>query len=171
MSVSETIVLPAQPTTGTSRIQPLGGNGYSAPMSMAFCEADLASDASGGYNRLIFELEEGHAHMIGIVGMRVASASAAVVAAPTIRAGASMSWRDTVTIPEAAVLTQARVLWRPPPLWCRAAGTGTGYTPQLEVYVPNVNGETFRMSMLAYQFQPEASQVTAWPFLVANFAS
>lgn len=171
VSISQTVMLPEQPTVGETIVQPLGGNGYAAPQSQIFCEVVQASDASGGYNRIIVELEDNHAHMIGFVGMRVQAASGDVVSAPTIRASKGQSYRDTFTIQNAPVLTQARGLWRPPPIFCRTRAQGSSATPQVEIYIPNTNGETFTIDLLAYQFQPEASQVTAWPFLVANFAS
>lgn len=50
MSVSSSLTLPAQPAIGSSFFVPLGGDGFTSPMSMFEVAITQDSDASGGTN-------------------------------------------------------------------------------------------------------------------------
>jgi len=52
MSVTATIILPNQPAAGDVIYVPLGGDGWTSPMSLYEVNLQLANDASGGDTRL-----------------------------------------------------------------------------------------------------------------------
>lgn len=169
MTVTTTVALPAQPGTGLTKVNPLAGNGYAAPRSEIYCEVDSVSDASGGNNIVNLEFEPNHAHMVHFVAAQITGIAADEWMATDIRLGSGMNIRANAKLELDA--GGAVGLYRPPPIFCRSRPLSDSVRPRIQCYVPNVNTETFKITLLAYQFEPEAAQVVFWPSLVANFAS
>lgn len=178
MSVSETILLPAQPTTGITQIVPLGGDGMTAPMSMSYTEADQTGDATGGTTRIIFRLEEAHAHMVAWLAVQVDSASADEVSLINLVWGArGENLADSLVMiyNTGGGGNGAYGVWKPPPLMIEPRpvnpALNTGGAPYIEAYVANSDGEVLKCTLLTYQFHPNARSVTPFPLLAANFPS
>lgn len=174
MSVETDLAAPAQPSSGVYNVTPLAGDGWHAPQSQAFAEIVSTGDASGGYNRIRYQLEDEHQHMVYLVGLVSAGSSADVQAFVQLRydvAGARV-WQP-VTLTHIPELSAAYGTWRVPPLIVpQVPNHGViGTSPIVAGYVPNSNGNDFTMTCLAYQFRPGARSRTAMPYLVANFAS
>jgi len=75
MAVSDSVQLPEQPTSGFTRTQPLGGNGWSDPHSRTTCRITLASAAGGGTNILIIRLDPRYTQLVAFVNVSVAGAT------------------------------------------------------------------------------------------------
>lgn len=76
MSVTSTVQLPQQPTTGSTIWVPLGGNGYTSPHSMFEVDVQLANDASGGDCRLFILTDPRWESIINRAELIVASQAA-----------------------------------------------------------------------------------------------
>ncbi len=57
MAVSVSNTLPAQPTNGSAVYVPLGGNGFTAPLSYYSVLSQLTGDASGGASTITIQLD------------------------------------------------------------------------------------------------------------------
>lgn len=58
MSVTDTVVLPAQPTNGSTVYRPLGGDGWTAPHAVYSVLTQVSGDASAGINQAIIETDK-----------------------------------------------------------------------------------------------------------------
>lgn len=177
MAVVETVWLPAQPTVGFTHVQPLGGNGRTAPSSQVYTRATSAGDASGGTNQIELRFDQDHSTMlhwlaIGLTGL--AANGEAIVDLRFGNVGASMRQVQSVTLVYNSITSTAYALVRPPPVICPprpGAGSGGASAPFVEVVVANAAGDDLTIDAMAFEFDPSVSHITPWPMLSANFAS
>ncbi len=162
MSVTETLVLPNQPTTGSVVIRPLGGDGYSAPQSYYLVDFRLDSDASGGTNILRVDLDPQfqnvvslmHASMVGGLADRITRLdifeASRVETGPRFAVQANMVRNSD---------TGTHLLYAPPAMFdvgrCEAA-------------VDNVDSEEFRLNLLVYNFRRDAFNRVPLNILLAS---
>jgi len=150
VSVTETLVLPAQPTTGSTVIRPLGGDGYLAPQSYYLVDMRLDSDASGGTNVLRVDLDPQFQNVVGLMqasmigGLADRITRLDIFEASRIETGPRFSCQANM-VRNSDVGTN--LMYAPPPVFdvgrCEAA-------------VDNVDAEEFRLNMVIYNFRRDA---------------
>jgi len=179
LSVIETVWLPDQPSSGITDVQPLGGNGWSAPHSAVYSEALSSGDASGGTNRIQFRFDESHTALPYWLSLKLTGQSAdsrALVNLVFGEPGGGMNVQDSVLLhhtPEGGA-SESYATWRIPPVVCNprpGAGSGNATVPFIEVYVENAVGANLTAHLYALEFNPNVAQVTPFPYLTANFPS
>lgn len=141
MTVSSTVTLPAQPSTGQAIYHPLGGDGWLAPKAAFTVFNTLAMDASGGnsVSTIVFDsrfesiLVLMQAHLTG--GVAAAEFEAQLIQNPRIDSGnAGIRVRAFGTsIFLDALSDQNLWTWAPPLLVNQASASIT---------TPNVDGDT-----------------------------
>lgn len=170
MSVTSTVTFPGQPADGITHVQPLGGNGFHSPKSSVYCEASQAGDATGGVNQITFEFDSDHMTMVHWIGIRQngASADSQGLVNHIFDTPADMNLLTVVPLAFDGGLSGGSYgMYRPPPI----VAPPKPNPPSCVVSVPNVNLETLFVHFYAFEFNPNAAQVTPFPYLSSNFAS
>lgn len=165
MSVSDSVQLPEQPTLGATEITPLGGDGWSDPHSRTFCNIQLASASGGGTNILIIRLDPRYTQIVAFATVGV---NAGVADPITGRVeldcspfeawvqGLSMPLRDTGTTG-----TEHTAIWTPPSVLCSADPSSDSTSqPRVRMIIPNVDTETASLSIMCYNFDKRARELT-----------
>lgn len=173
MSVTSLVELPNQPAAGLVQTVPLGGDGMTAPHSATQVDINLASDASGNYNRVTIELDPRYTSLISYIAVSVAGAAAAVANRLTIACGTFDQIHNVDNTGWAAVTgsTLAAKLWKPPAVLCGRSSIPTDGSldyPYIDSYIPNTNGETHYLRTRIYNFDKRARELTPLPILLAS---
>lgn len=153
MSVSVALELPAQPVIGQSVYTPLGGDGWTAPHSVAEVAISSAGDAGGGLNDISVTFDRRFQSIVTYAFLRNSSASQGIEmritllpflprSTPQMQAFANQCFAN-------ALDDTNLITWNPPPIphfgVCQARTT-------------NVNGDTITLFMYIYQFQQTVLQ-------------
>jgi len=69
VSVSENVILPAQPTLGLIEYVPLGGDGWVAPQSAFVCDVQVTGDGTGGSAAMTIFRDERFEHLIQFMSL------------------------------------------------------------------------------------------------------
>ncbi len=161
-------MLPAQPSAGTSRFIPLGGDGKFSPSACYQCDLRVAGDAGGGFARCTLTLDVRFTNLIAYICGTVAGAATAPDFAMQIFEGSpstDVAFVEVVgTSPHVAATVNtnnATFLWYPPPLFMKQSG-------HIQVTWPNVDGDTFGITAEIFVFNPEIRQITPVPALMWN---
>lgn len=177
MAVVSTVWLPDQPGDGFTHVQPLGGNGKTAPISQVYCRATSAGDASGGTNQVELRFDEDHltmVHWLGILLSGISSDSECLVDLRFGHAGVSMRHVQSLKLIHNAISGSGYAMFRPPPIVAPprpGAGSGGATAPFIEVSVANAAGDDLTLDLMAYEYDANAAQITPFPYLVGAFAS
>lgn len=177
MAVVESIWLPAQPADGFTHVQPLGGNGRTAPISQVYCRATSAGDGTGGTNQIECRFDSDHLtmlHWLGITLTGLAADSEAIVDLRFGHAGVAMRHVERIPLVLSTITGSAYGMWRPVPIVAPprpGAGSGAASAPFVEVNVANAVGDDLTIDLMAFEFDANASQITPWPYLASAFAS
>lgn len=156
MSVSETINLPAQPTTGYTEIRDLGGNGITSPRFMMDLYAEIGGDASAGTAQIRAVFDPTYAAMLAFVSATQQGIVAAG-AQPTrynLKTGpTSDPGIEATIIPPTMSTVSAATAWIPPPVILRRQDSpqDSAY-PQLRVFVDNDAALTLKVTAQIYIF-------------------
>lgn len=155
MSVTESLVLPAQPTSGKVTLVPLGGDGFSAPHAAYMIETMLATgDASGTFVRLQVTMDERFCSLPSYVTGQIGQATPA---------DADYRWTFGTTVDQGVLVNTADVVssavncaktWRPPPV----IQPGGGKAAKLFMTYKNVDGDTYFLDSLIYLFDIRARE-------------
>lgn len=164
MSVTSTVVLPAQPTLGNVTLLPLGGNGDDAPRSAYLVSSfRVAGDASVGVATLTITLDTVYQSLVSVVSTASSSATAA---AEWIYRIISLNDQGVAVHEVAAQVSHLEVggvtrgLWSPPPDF--EAG-------QIIVETANVDAtEVYFVSATIYNFNKRATERTPLSVLLAS---
>jgi len=172
VSVSETIQLPAQPTSGTTDMITLGGDGYSAPESSMNLNAVLAGDASGGYAAMIVGFDPRFVQLVAYTCIKILGLSADANVRQEIRSTLYETFIVGHTAPYLAItgLTGAlnNVLWTPPPILVSAGANATSSGPFYAYYTANPGaGNSVQLSMRIHNFNKRARELVPLDKLVA----
>jgi len=168
VSVTETVILPAQPASGSTFYRPLGGDGIIAPHSMIAINVVLAHDASAGFVRIDVRFDDRYSSLMPWCGIAVEGAAADVVARCVVSTGA-----NNLPIVETPTLTQGpaglsdpncALIWKPPP-YVIPGGQDRG---TMSFQVVNTNGDTSELSMYVLQFDIDVLRKTPLPILLAS---
>jgi len=141
--------LPDQPTTGTTHILPLGGDGVQAPISLQVVQMDVASDASGGSSNLSIASDPRYTSLIAWLTVTFTSSAAATVGRVTIQNSSAWQWSETRLNVNFATQARAIATFEPPPILLTNDSVFTG---QLLSAWDNVDTETqeLRVSILNF---------------------
>jgi len=155
MSVSVTLTLPDQPTTGRVRYSPLGGNGIKSPSKICDFNVVLAGDASGGTSTLTVQFDRTYAAVPAI--MRCVKS---VLTPDDFNFGIAPTGDGGFTYAIALNSVAgfngggASATWAPPPMYCEQEGP-SGAAPFIVVVSTNVDAETttFRGQLLLFELR------------------
>lgn len=165
MSVSDTVVLPGQPTTGQTVYSPLGGGGKFAPHLEILVEQILIGDASGGNKEMRIDLDPRYAQGISyLFGMN--SAGAAVAFGFDIFRSDLTNVRQNVTAPSTNVSPNSWI-WSPPALII--SGTPGQAVPFCRLITPNVDGVNTTFSVQLFAFVKNVREITPLNVLYQSF--
>ena len=175
MAVIEDLQLPNQPSSGCTKMQPLGGNGFNAPINQYYVEATVTGDASGGSIRLNCRFDPKFLGLVHWANLQVNGATAATnVRVNNIFApgGDGANYSETLVGVFDQQTGSSRSVWRPPPVVNppRPAALATE-PPMLQIDTENGDGKALAVRMMIFSYMPEAAQVTPWPLIAAAFAS
>lgn len=167
MSVASLTTLPGQPPSGTSRFQPLGGNGKQAPHSCYVVESDLVGDAGAGVASVQIQFDERYTNLLAWANCRIAVDAGAGDFALSL--GHTSTDPEVVqvvgTIPQVAtsvITSNAAFLWYPAPLYFR----GDGF---IQFRLPNVAAtETYTLAVQIYCFDIDVVQLAPLGILQWN---
>lgn len=163
MSVLETFVLPAQPTSGHVRYASLGGDGRIAPIACYQGTATLTGDASGGLAQIRVDFDRQYSTLVSYArGFSRAQAAAHDVAFETfsfkssndVTATQHLEVGQTAFVAAATVLdNNSRTVYPPPTIW-PASDEGS-----LRVTFPNVNTIVFGLQFEIFVFHANVLQL------------
>jgi len=165
MSVSNTVILPAQPTLGIGTLfTPFGGDGRSAPLGVYDVDVRVVGDAGAGTASLTIQYDNRYTMLC--------SYCMAYVNADTAAGEFSLQLTDTDisqpnvhivgTLPGVAEAFQGQnsvYLWFPPPIWLSGAGT------VVASYLNVDATETYGLSAQIYAFDRNVRQIAAAQWL------
>lgn len=164
MSVTATLQLPEQPSIGRTIIRPLGGDGYTSPMSAYLVELfSVVTDASGGTASLNVLLDPQYESIINIAQCTItAAAASADLRFDFFSRANSASGTFGLEIPGTASFdadTGAQCMLTPPPIFD---------VGRISVVSDNIDAQTFRLSCVIFNFKRDAAQVTPLAVLLAS---
>lgn len=177
MSVTETITLPNQPTTGRVHRVALGGDGYTAPHAAYVVDNFiLTGDAGGGTVAHIIQMDERFCSLVAYVNLLSSQASSAdadwVIGLDSNLANGAIAPQLEGRVIAATSATVSSVtlasIFTPVPVVLPGAGAGA----QINSNVLNVLADGVRISALIYLFNVQVREVTPMgPLLWARGAT
>lgn len=172
MSVSETINLPAQPSSGVTVSQPMGGNGYHAPVSQTYVEAAQTGDGTGGTNTITVRFDPDHMQMLNWLQIQLDNQTGDVVVHANLvfgPGGDGMNLPFVVSCVHDPRSNNAFGFWRPVPVVAAPRPPSQSSFPLLQVTDENTNGTKLTVRAMLYDFNPTAAQVTPFGWIAENF--
>ncbi len=160
MSVSSSFSIPAQPTDGSLRLNPLGGDGYSAPQSMYVIDKfKVTDDASGGTATLDITMDPQFQAVLSLVSVNIGSPAAD----RDLRIDMYLRGDDDPFSVHGLVDWQADIgadlMFSPPPLFDLG---------QLVLVTDNVDTETLVLQAIILNFKRDAFQRVPLNVLLAS---
>lgn len=173
MSVAINLAIPDQPADGQVRIQPLGGNGYSAPHSEYIVVCKSTGDVSGGTNSVHIRPDPQYVSLVlwAAWGMDTVSADQAYRMSLTDVRGAQLSIFRTATYGASGLgsgTSRIGAMWSPPPVLLSADAGSAGDDPQIEVWVPNTSTAELSLNCRILNFAKNARETTPLPVLLSS---
>jgi len=164
MAVAEVLTLPNQPTVGAVVLRPLGGDGYSSPMSAYLVRLfSVTADASGGTATLTINTDPQYESVFNFLNVAVASAAANepvrfdFFERGAIAAGVAKWEIFGSTFFNSDVGAGCAV--SPPPMFDIG---------RVSVATDNIDTETVRLNCIIYNFRRDAAQRTPLAVLLAS---
>ncbi len=176
MAVTETVTLPAQPTTGRVHIVPLGGDGFVAPHSMyTISDMQVTGDAGGGVARLTIIFDDRHCSLLGWCSLRIEQGTPADADVRLSAFSGDDNFSPAQVLQQPVIKTAAAVnsstigiTWSPVPM---IYGGGPGVA-RCQADAVNVTNDEYRFSAIVYQFDIRVREVTGTgPILWARGAT
>lgn len=162
MTVTASVQLPDQPTTGAVRTKALGGNGLISPHSETLVQVSSTGDAGGGVNRIYIRMDPRYVQLVAYVELTYAGAAAdtpvdmSLTSSSTFQFGA----QRLMLLVDAPDSGSMRALWTPPPLLIAAdASASATAAPTLRVQVPNVLADVITVWCVVYNFDRRAREL------------
>ncbi len=163
MAVSIDNQLPEQPVLGVNTYTPLGGDGWTAPHSMAEVSVGSAGAAGGGTNVITVTFDPRFQSLVTYVRLSNSSASGAIEmnlslfpalprAQPQLQA-----WANAVPVND--VSTQNNITWSPPPI---------PNLFRLQATTTNVSGDSLTLQAYIFQFQRRALELVPLNVILAS---
>ncbi len=171
MSVVSTLVLPSQPTLGAVTYEPLGGNGYDAPLAAYIFANVVQGDASGGYieNNIVFD--DQFTAIVQYVTLMARGGAADVDYIMNLRCREPEDIKQTGTVQYNAITSlgasayDAAYIWDLPVVVCTPLkqNDGTLQAPYLRAWTNNNNNEDIRLGGRMFLFKKDAKEkVPLW---------
>lgn len=176
MSVAESIVLPAQPTTGQVTRIPMGGDGQFAPFAAYALQGfSLTGDAGGGNVAHTVTMDSRFCSLVTYVTLTNAQASSADADFRFTMAGLGgnevpLIAEGGLSVAIAAGVSSSTIneLWRPPPV-VLPGGPDVGF---VAARMANVLADVVQLFMMVYLFDIDVRTKTPMgPLLWARGAS
>ncbi len=162
MAVTQSVVLPAQPAAGSSRLIGLSGNGFDYPRSMYEVQNQVAGDATAGLVTLNITTDPRYVSIIYHVELVVLGAAAAqdyFLQMSMRDSGVSVTHVGQTIQNSVQTLTPGNAWWDPPALLPAETLTSV---------VANVNGDTTLLKTWVYNFDINALTNVPLPLLLAS---
>ena len=161
MSVTQATAIPNTPSGGGIHVHPLGGNGFSSPHSVYHVKCELASDASGGYNRITLRPDPRYVSLFSQIYVGVDSAAADVNVDISIIEDvySRVAVRGKADYLDVGGLTEAWAGFSPAPFLVSADQGDASDRPYLRVQIPNVNGQSLLVYTHVFNFDKRAREL------------
>ncbi len=163
MSVSESVTLPAQPTTGSVSRVPLGGDGYTAPSAAyAIRGHAVTGDAGGGTATLTINCDDRFCSLVAWVSAGVNQGTSADAEFRRIITSAQglgipqLAENGLATAVVAAFGVEVQSLWNPPPV-ILPGGPDVG---RLSYAFTNVLNDVYTLQAYIYLFNIRVRETT-----------
>ncbi len=166
MTVAETVTLPSQPASGSTTFLPLGGDGWTAPMSAYGVAINLAGDASGGNSTITLEFDPQYVSVLNYVSGGIVGSGVDLDVGLVLRTGAE-NVTLSLLLPESlagGILASNTVLWTPPLLLLDPGLSGVN----LQFSSVNVDGDSNFLNCRVYNFRRGVAQRTPLDKLIAS---
>lgn len=168
MSVTQTIVLPAQPAAGSTVQVALAGNGYTAPHSETRVRVNQAGDASGGINTIQVNWDPRWVSMVAFSSFVIGGLAAAQSVELNYRISANSGMGVVLVVPFPNITgINPQVTWCPPAQLCSVPSIGATQ-PNFRAALVNTDGDTYQLDLVLYNFKKDVLQVTPLSILLAS---
>lgn len=160
--VTETVVLPNQPTVGSVKYVPLGGDGYTAPhAAYEIRNFQITGDDQLGKAQLTLDMDQRFCCLVSYAVGQIAQGTAADA---DFRFSLGGSLEQGVITKTAATLSTVTIgrTWRPPPV----LQEGGSNAPQLRMVYENVDADVYFLTSLIYLFNIRAREVGPLGYLL-----
>ena len=157
MAVTSEVTLPAQPAAGAVTYQPLGGDGFTAPLAAMTFNVQLTHDASGGSAEISVRPDPQWVSVLNYTQVGVIGATVDTPVALTFDSGHE-TFTIPVNLPEALAggsLVSNAALWTPPLV---LLDVHPGADPVIKYSLTNTNGDTSIMNGRFYCFRKGVAQ-------------
>lgn len=165
LTVSDTINLHTGVHAGGAivtprRYRPLGGDGFSAPLSMYEVGISLAGNGSGGIAQLIIEPDERFESLLILCQMTMTSATAAIECFFQLSIDSVFSRAFIDAVPLDSMQSFNSASWNPPPI--------LAFT-DARIIIPEPGvGPVLTTSWFVYNFNIRASELTPMQTILAS---
>lgn len=160
ISVAETLVLPNQPTDGTLRYVPLGGDGFVSPFAaQALRGFELTGDASSGNIEFNVTLDPRFVNLVSLLTISIKQATSADAEfAMDLASDEVVALRSglIVAVSSLVTLSEVRFTWVPPATLL----PGGDKNSRLRCQVLNVNGDVASFDLWTYLFNIRVRETT-----------
>lgn len=164
--------LPDQPVIGSSILTPLGGDGFSAPMSAYTVSQTNVHDAAVGANSPTqFRFDPRYTQLVSYMNFLEIGAPGAVDVMWEIQCSNQdrIIVNQTLPLMDVVGLGFSNVgLWTPPAILCSAPVGDDDSAPWFRAVVNNVNGESSVLRARIYNFDKRARELVPLPQLLAS---
>lgn len=149
MAITQVLKLPAQPSSGSAEIIPLGGNGWISPQSAFLIDMQVTGDATGGRITLTVERDNRFEHLISLIQLNSDDAAAAEFLFGIHRGKVVAQASGTQTNIGLTSLDNNQVAWNPTPMISPTKWT---------CVMNNVDTIEYKWLSLVYNFKIQASE-------------
>lgn len=149
MSVSVTLNLPEQPSSGLLQIKPLGGDGYTSPQSYYLLEINQVSGAGGGTNTILVNLDPQYQCVVALMQTNLASPAADRVVRLDIFPEGLFPEFSIQAVMAFDADVGSNLMYSPPPLFNQR---------RVSAITDAVDTETLALRLVIYNFKRDAFQ-------------
>lgn len=163
MAVAINVTLPGQPVLGVNTFTPLGGDGWTAPHSVAEVSVGSAGDASAGNNVITVTFDPRFQSIVTYVRLSNSSASAGIemdlVMFPAVPRSQPQLQAFANAVPVNGLRGTNNLTWSPPPI---------PHLDRLQATTTNTNGDSLTLMAYIYQFQRTVLQQVPLNLILAS---
>ncbi len=158
LSVSSTIVLPAQPAAGVVSQIGLAGDGYAAPHSETHVRMTVAGDASGGTATLQFTWDARWCSVLSWCSVTIGGLTAAQEVILSYRISANIGAGTVMTVRDPVVSGfSVGATWVPPAQLASVPSIGATQ-PNLRVVTTNTDVDSYQVDAVLLNFKKDVRQ-------------
>lgn len=170
MSVSETLLLPNQPSSGLVVNTPLGGDGMVAPQYKVSVDVTLAGDGSGGSIASTWVIDKRYSAILNYLFLSCTGPTGDIDAfvSCTTRDGLAFGENVTCVYGTGSSAARARYLWRPPSVFLVSGADRNANEPFINYSIANDASFSLRATGELLLFSVEAARRVPYNVLVNN---